>query len=107
MAEKNSSIVTAVKGDLVGGAIFLIPGFLAVFVLGKVFNMLRSLAVALGPRLGIAERARRRVAGFGRNRGSCAGVSRWRVWWRAGPPPSGCGPRWIRCCWDRFPATPS
>lgn len=54
MAEKNSSVVTAAKATLIGGAVFLIPGFLAVFVLGKVFNMLRSLAVALGPRLGIA-----------------------------------------------------
>ena len=53
MAEKNSSIIAAVKATVVGGAVFLIPGFLAVFILGKVFNMLRALAVALGPRLGI------------------------------------------------------
>ena len=54
MAGNDSSIVSAVKTTLVGGAIFLIPGFLAVFVLSKVFNMLRALAVALGPHLGVA-----------------------------------------------------
>jgi uncharacterized membrane protein len=55
MAANNSSFVSAVKATLVGGAVFLIPGFLAFFVLGKVFNILRSLAVAIGPKLGIVD----------------------------------------------------
>jgi uncharacterized membrane protein len=54
VADKDSSIVSATKATLLGGAIFLIPGFLAVFVLGKVFGALKSLALALGPKLGIA-----------------------------------------------------
>lgn len=56
MAENNGSFMGAIKATVIGGAVFLIPGFLAVFVLGKVFNGLRSLAVALGPRLGISSR---------------------------------------------------
>jgi uncharacterized membrane protein len=55
MAANNSSFVSAVKATLVGGAVFLIPGFLAFFVLGKVFNILRSLAVTIGPKLGIVD----------------------------------------------------
>jgi uncharacterized membrane protein len=54
VAGNNSSIGGAVKATLVGGVIFLIPGFLAVFVLGKVFGMLKAVAVAIGPRLGVA-----------------------------------------------------
>ena len=46
-------MIAAAKATLVGGAIFLIPGFLALFVIGKVFGMLRTLAATLGPRLGI------------------------------------------------------
>jgi uncharacterized membrane protein len=53
MADKSSSMITAAKATLVGGAIFLIPGFLALFVVGKVFGMLRTLATTLGPRLGM------------------------------------------------------
>jgi uncharacterized membrane protein len=53
MTERNSSILIAAKATLVGGAVFLIPGFLAAFVLAKVFGILKSLAVAIGPRLGI------------------------------------------------------
>ena len=53
MADKSSSMIAAAKATLVGGAIFLIPGFLALFVIGKVFGMLRTLAATLGPRLGI------------------------------------------------------
>jgi uncharacterized membrane protein len=55
MAAKNSSFVSAVNATLVGGAVFLIPGFLAFFVLGKVLNILRSLALAIGPKLGIED----------------------------------------------------
>jgi hypothetical protein len=44
MAEKNVSIAGAAKATGLGGAVFLIPGVPAFFVLGKVFNMLRSLA---------------------------------------------------------------
>ena len=54
MAERNSSILDVAKATLLAGAVFMIPGFLAVFVLAKVFGILKSLAVALGPRLGIA-----------------------------------------------------
>lgn len=54
MAGSNSSIMVAAKATLLGGIVFLIPGFLAVFVLAKVFGMLKSLAVAVGPRFGIA-----------------------------------------------------
>ena len=54
MAGSNSSILVAAKATLLGGIVFLIPGFLAVFVLAKVFGMLKSLAVAVGPRFGIA-----------------------------------------------------
>jgi hypothetical protein len=43
------------KAALIGGAILLIPGFLAFFVIGKVCSMLRSLAGALGPKLGIGD----------------------------------------------------
>ena len=53
MTENKSSIMAAAKATLIGGVVFLIPAFLAFFVLGKVFNMLRSLAKALGSRLGI------------------------------------------------------
>ena len=53
MTENKSSIVAAVKTTLIGGVVFLIPAFLAFLVLGKVFNMLRSLARALGSWLGI------------------------------------------------------
>jgi uncharacterized membrane protein len=53
MTENKSSIVAAVKATLIGGVVFLIPAFLAFFVLGKVFNVLRSLAKGLGSRLGI------------------------------------------------------
>ncbi len=53
MADRNSSIMAAGKSTLVGGAIFLIPGFLAFFVLGKVFGMLRALAATVGPKVGI------------------------------------------------------
>ena len=56
MSDTKSSILSAAKATLVGGTVFLIPGFLAVYVLVKVFKMLRSLAVALGPRLGISGR---------------------------------------------------
>lgn len=53
MADKHPSMMAAAKATLVGGAVFLIPGFLAFFVLSKVFGMLRTLAATLGPRLGI------------------------------------------------------
>ena len=53
MTENKSSIMAAVKTTLIGGVVFLIPAFLAFFVLGKVFNMLRELARALGSWLGI------------------------------------------------------
>ena len=53
MAQNNSSIVAALKTTIVGGAVFLIPGFLAGWVLVKVFGLLKSLAVTAGPRLGI------------------------------------------------------
>jgi len=53
MAEKESSIVSAVKATLLGGAVFLIPAFIVFFVLAKIFGMLKSFAAALGPRLGI------------------------------------------------------
>ena len=53
MTGNKSSIMTAAKATLIGGIVFLIPAFLAFFVLGKVFNMLKSLAKALGARLGI------------------------------------------------------
>ncbi len=55
MAEKNVSIAGAAKATGLGGAVFLIPGVLAFFVLGKVFNMLRSLATAVGPKLGLVD----------------------------------------------------
>jgi uncharacterized membrane protein len=54
MADRNSSVLVALKATVVGGAVFLIPGFLAVFVVAKVFGMLKALAVGIGPRLGIA-----------------------------------------------------
>jgi uncharacterized membrane protein len=54
MSDTKSSISSAAKATLIGGIVFLIPGFVAFFVLGKVFKMLRSLAVAVGPRLGIS-----------------------------------------------------
>jgi len=53
MTENKSSIVAVLKATLIGGVVFLIPAFLAFFVLGKIFNMLTSLARALGSRLGI------------------------------------------------------
>jgi uncharacterized membrane protein len=56
MRNKKSSIVAAAKATLAGGVLFLIPGFLAVFLLGKVFNLLRSVATRLGPLLGIESR---------------------------------------------------
>jgi len=45
------------QGQLLGGAVFLIPAFLAVFVIAKVFAMLKSLAVALSPRLALPARS--------------------------------------------------
>jgi uncharacterized membrane protein len=56
MRNKKSSIVAAAKATLAGGVLLLIPGFLAVFLLGKVFNLLRSVATRLGPLLGIESR---------------------------------------------------
>ncbi len=53
MSENRSSILTAAKSTLIGGAVFLIPACLVVFALAKVFALLRSVAVGLGPRLGI------------------------------------------------------
>jgi uncharacterized membrane protein len=55
MAAKDSSIVSVMKATLVGGAVCLIPAFLVFFVLGKVLNVLRSLALAIGPKLGIVD----------------------------------------------------
>ena len=55
MSKRKSSIMTAVKTTLIGGVVFLIPAFLVVFILGKVFDMLRSLAKALGSWLGVTE----------------------------------------------------
>jgi uncharacterized membrane protein len=53
----NSSSALANLGDLkariLGGAIFLIPGVLALWVLAKVFGLLRELALAVGSTLGI------------------------------------------------------
>jgi len=46
-------MLVAAKATLLGGAIFLLPAFLAVFVLGKVLGALTSLAAAVGPRLGL------------------------------------------------------
>jgi uncharacterized membrane protein len=54
MADQKSSIVAAAKATVLGGAVFLIPGFLAFWVLAKVFGLLKSLAVAVGPKLGIS-----------------------------------------------------
>jgi uncharacterized membrane protein len=54
MTENKSSIMAAVRATLIGGVVFLIPACLAFFVLGKVFNILRALAKALGSWLGIA-----------------------------------------------------
>ena len=53
MSHNRTSILTAAKSTLIGGAIFLIPGCLAFFVLAKAFAVLRSVAVGLGSRLGI------------------------------------------------------
>ncbi len=53
MTEKKSSIMAAIRATLIGGVVFLIPACLAFFVLGKVFNILRSLAKALGSWLGV------------------------------------------------------
>jgi uncharacterized membrane protein len=54
IVNKKSSIMTAAKDTLTGGVVFLIPAFLVFFVLAKAFNILKSLADALGSRLGIA-----------------------------------------------------
>jgi|tagenome__1003787_1003787.scaffolds.fasta_scaffold20947405_3 uncharacterized membrane protein len=53
MTDKYSSIIAAAKTTLVGGAIFLVPGFLALYVVGKVFGILVALAAGIGPHLGI------------------------------------------------------
>ena len=57
MANQNSSFMGAAKATVVGGAIFLIPGFLAFWVLAKIFGLLKSFAAILGPRLGITNTA--------------------------------------------------
>jgi uncharacterized membrane protein len=54
MANQNSSIMAAAKATVVGGAVFLVPGFLAFWVLAKIFGLLKSFAATLGPRLGIS-----------------------------------------------------
>ena len=54
MSQNNSSVFGAIKATVVGGAVFLIPGFLAVWVLAKVFGSLKELAGSIGPKLGIA-----------------------------------------------------
>ena len=54
MSHNRSSLFDAVKTTVVGGAVFLIPGFLAVWVLVKIFALLKQLANSLGPKLGIA-----------------------------------------------------
>jgi len=53
MHQNKSIFLDSLKTDIVGGAIFLIPAFLAVWVLGKVFGVLRELAVSVGSTLGI------------------------------------------------------
>ena len=53
MREKTSSLVDAARATLIGGVVFLIPGFIVFFVLNKVFNLLRSFAGALGSWLGV------------------------------------------------------
>ena len=53
MSRNRSSILTAAKSTLIGGAVFLIPGCLVFFALAKAFALLRSVAVELGSRLGI------------------------------------------------------
>jgi len=54
MSQSNSSFFDVVKATTVGGAVFLIPGFLAVWVLAKIFGLLKQLASSLGPKLGVA-----------------------------------------------------
>ncbi len=53
MSDNRSSILAAAKSTLIGGAIFLIPGCIVFFVLAKAFTLLRSLAAALGSKLGV------------------------------------------------------
>ena len=53
MPHNNSSALAALKANILGGAIFLIPGFLAVWVLAKVFGLMRKLASSVGSTLGI------------------------------------------------------
>ena len=53
MREKSSSLVDAARATLIGGVVFLIPGFIVFFVVNKVFNLLRSFAAALGSWLGV------------------------------------------------------
>jgi uncharacterized membrane protein len=53
MSHYNLPDFGALKRIIVSGAIFLIPGFLAVWVLAKIFGLLRELAVSVGSTLGI------------------------------------------------------
>jgi uncharacterized membrane protein len=53
MREKTSSLVDAARATLIGGVVFLIPGFIVFFVLNKVFNLLKTFGAALGSWLGI------------------------------------------------------
>ncbi len=53
MHQRNSIELDALWANIVRGAIFLIPGFLAVWVLAKVFGFLRGLTLAVGSALGI------------------------------------------------------
>jgi uncharacterized membrane protein len=53
MSQSNSSVIPVAKATLIGGAVFLIPAFLVVFVLAKLFGILNSLTSAVGSGLGI------------------------------------------------------
>jgi uncharacterized membrane protein len=53
MSQEKPFDFDAVKENVVRGAIFLVPGFLAIWVLSKVFGLLKELSMAVGAALGI------------------------------------------------------
>jgi uncharacterized membrane protein len=53
MSQEKPFDFDAVKENVVRGAIFLVPGFLAIWVLSKVFGLLKELSMSVGAALGI------------------------------------------------------
>ena len=106
MADKSSSMIAAAKATLVGGAIFLIPGFLAWLSSVTCSECPGHWPQRLWPRLGITSF----VGGLILHLAAIAVVVF--LCFLAGliarrAEPGACARNWARSCWGHFPATRS